>query len=254
MVVLEIVNVSFKYNSIKALDNVSFKIDYGELTTILGPNGSGKTTLLKCMCGILRKYLGKIIILGKNISTYNRIELAKIIGYVPQLNEKPFPLTVYEWILLGRKPYMGFIPKQRDYEVVEKIINILKIDHLKFRKVTELSGGEWRIVELARALAQEPKALLLDEPTNHLDFKNQILVLNLLKKLVRSYKIVILMTTHDINQALWFSDKVILLKNGRIQFCGKTNMLNSAIIKEVYNMNIELVRIKDKVIALPQTA
>lgn len=253
MVVLEIVNVSFRYDSIKALDNVSFKIDYGELVTLLGPNGSGKTTLLRCICGLLRKFLGKIIIMDKDVNKYNRLELAKIIGYVPQLNEKAFPLTVYEWILLGRKPYMGFTPKKRDHEIVEKVINTLGIDHLKFRKVTELSGGEWRIVELARALAQEPKALLLDEPTNHLDFKNQILVLNLLRKLVKNHEIVILMTTHDINQALWFSDKIVLLKNGKIIFCGKTNTLNPAIIKEAYDMDIELIKVKDKVIAIPKT-
>jgi len=253
LVVLEIVNVSFRYDSIKALDNVSFKIDYGELVTLLGPNGSGKTTLLRCICGLLRKFLGKIIIMDKDVNKYNRLELAKIIGYVPQLNEKAFPLTVYEWILLGRKPYMGFTPKKRDHEIVEKVINTLGIDHLKFRKVTELSGGEWRIVELARALAQEPKALLLDEPTNHLDFKNQILVLNLLRKLVKNHEIVILMTTHDINQALWFSDKIVLLKNGKIIFCGKTNTLNPAIIKEAYDMDIELIKVKDKVIAIPKT-
>ena len=253
MVVLEIVNVSFRYDSIKALDNVSFKIDYGELVTLLGPNGSGKTTLLRCICGLLRKFLGKIVIMDKDVNKYNRLELAKIIGYVPQLNEKAFPLTVYEWILLGRKPYMGFTPKKRDHEIVEKVINTLGIDHLKFRKVTELSGGEWRIVELARALAQEPKALLLDEPTNHLDFKNQILVLNLLRKLVKNHEIVILMTTHDINQALWFSDKIVLLKNGKIIFCGKTNTLNPAIIKEAYDMDIELIKVKDKVIAIPKT-
>ena len=253
MVVLEIINVSFRYDSIKALENVSFRINYGELVALLGPNGSGKTTLLRCICGLLKKFLGKIVVMDRDVSEYGKSELAKIIGYVPQLGEKTFPLTVYEWILLGRKPYIGFTPTEKDHEVVEKIINTLGINHLKYRKVTELSGGEWRIVELARALAQEPKVLLLDEPTNHLDFKNQIMILNLLRKLVRSQELAILMTTHDINQALWFSDKIVVLKNGKIMFCGETNTLKPAIIREAYNMDIELIKIKNKVMALPQT-
>ncbi len=254
MVVLEVINVSFRYDSIKALDNVSFRIGYGELVTLLGPNGSGKTTLLRCICGLLKRFLGRIVIIGKDVDKYARPELAKIVGYVPQLSEKAFPLTVYEWILLGRKPYMGFTPTERDHEVVEKVLSILGIDHLKFRKVTELSGGEWRIVELARALAQEPRVLLLDEPTNHLDFRNQIMILNLLKRLVRTQGITVLMTTHDINQALWFSDKVILLRNGKILFCGEPATLSPSLLREAYGIDIELVKVGDRVVALPQTA
>ena len=241
MVTLKILSVSFNYNGIKALENVTFNVKAGEVVSIIGPNGAGKTTLLKCMAKLLKPKHGTILIDNRNLDLFKRAELAKLIGYVPQLEETRFPLTVFEWILLGRKPYMRMKPSKKDLAVVENVIEELKMKHLAFRKVNELSGGEWRKTIIARALAQEPKILLLDEPTNHLDLKHQVEVLKLIRELASKKKLCVIIATHDVNLALRFSDKIIVLNEGKIVFCGNVKLLKREVLEKAYDVKIEML-------------
>ncbi len=244
MVTLKILNVSFKYNSIPALENVTFSVNEGEIISLLGPNGSGKTTLLRCICKLLKPHHGTILLDEKDLNIFKRSELAKLIGYVPQIEEATFPITVYEMVLLGRKPYMKLRFSKNDLIIVDRVMKEVGIEYLAFRKINELSGGEWRKVIIARALAQEPKILLLDEPTNHLDLKHQIEILKLLRKLARERNVCIIMAMHDVNLALRFSDKVVVLNKGRIVFCGEPKQLSSDIIEKVYGVKVEILRDK----------
>ena len=241
MVTLKILGVSFNYNGIKALENVTFNVEVGEVVSIIGPNGAGKTTLLKCIAKLLKPKHGTILIDNRNLDLFKRAELAKLIGYVPQLEETRFPLTVFEWILLGRKPYMGMKPSKKDLAIVENVIEELKMKHLAFRKVNELSGGEWRKTIVARALAQEPKILLLDEPTNHLDLKHQVEVLKLIRELAIKKKLCVIIATHDVNLALRFSDKIIVLNEGKIVFCGNVKLLKREVLEKAYDVKIEML-------------
>lgn len=241
MVTLKILDVCFNYKGIKALENVTFNVEAGEVVSVIGPNGAGKTTLLKCIAKLLKPKHGVILINGKDLNLFKRIELAKLIGYVPQFEETRFPLTVFEWVLLGRKPHMGMKPSKKDLTIVENVIEELKMRHLAFRKVNELSGGEWRKTIVARALAQEPKILLLDEPTNHLDLKHQVEVLKLIKELAIKKKLCVIIATHDVNLALRFSDKIIVLNEGRIVFCGNVKLLKREVLEKVYNVKIEML-------------
>jgi len=250
---IEVLGVSFSYDSLKALDNVTFTVNPGEVVSLLGPNGSGKTTLLKCICNILKPKVGVVTIDGKNIQVYSRADLAKIVGYVPQIEDSKFPLTVFEWVLLGRKPHMGIAPTEKDIEIVEKTIKELGLEKLAFRKVNELSGGEWRKAVIARALAQQPKVLLLDEPTNHLDLKHQIEVLKLIRNLAYKRKIAVIMATHDINLALRFSDKIVVLNKGKIVFCGFREEIKPAILEKTFEVKIEVVKdSKGEFIVIPK--
>ncbi len=251
---IEVLGVSFSYDSLKALDNVTFTVNPGEVVSLLGPNGSGKTTLLKCICNILKPKVGVVTIDGRSIQVYSRADVAKIVGYAPQIEDSKFPLTIFEWVLLGRKPHMGIAPMEKDIEIVEKTIRELGLEKLAFRKVNELSGGEWRKAVIARALAQQPKVLLLDEPTNHLDLKHQIEVLKLIRNLAYKRKIAVIMATHDINLALRFSDKIVVLNKGKIVFCGSRREVKPGIIEKTFEVKIEVIRDSEgDFIVIPKT-
>ncbi len=193
----------FSYNSREILKGLDFEIRKGEMFFIVGPNGSGKSTLLKCLNGIL-KPRGAVYIGKDELCKLSKNELAKIIGYVPQRSEINH-LTVFDTILLGRKPHLKWGISDRDIEVVNKAIDLLELNELAFRRLTELSGGELQKVVIARALAQEPKIILLDEPTNNLDLKNQIEVMKILERIVREQGISAVITMHDLNVCLLYT-------------------------------------------------
>ena len=220
MVKLEIKGISFNYGSISALRDVSLRVNGGEVLTVVGPNGSGKTTLLRCINGVLKPKIGTVLIDDVNVGRLSRNEIAKIMGLVPQIADSYFPITVFDAILIGRKPYLGWGPSTKDIEVVSEVIRLLNLENFALRGIDELSGGEFRKVLLARALVQEPKVLLLDEPTNHLDLKHQLEVLSLIRKEVRDKDLCAIMAMHDLNLAIRFSDKIIMFNNGKIYAAG----------------------------------
>ncbi|WP_202320155.1 ABC transporter ATP-binding protein [Archaeoglobus neptunius] len=240
-------NISFSYNTESVLRGLSFQVDGGEVVFIVGPNGSGKTTLLRCIAGIL-KAEGSILIDG--MEGLSGRELAKKLAYVSQRSDTAF-LTVFDVILLGRKPHMGFGPSEKDYRIVEEIISLLELEKLAFRRINELSGGELQKVMIARALAQKPKILLLDEPTNNLDVKNQIEILKLVRKIARESKISVIATMHDLNLASLYADRILMMKDGRIYAEGGTEILTRDNIEAVYGIEAEVVRVNGKTLIIP---
>jgi iron complex transport system ATP-binding protein len=194
----------------------SFSIHDGEFVGIVGPNGSGKTTLLRALIGLLPIFSGLIAVSQHPIEKIERRELAQKIAFVPQLMEPVDGFTVEDLVLLGRTPYLErfSFESDDDHEAARWAIEELKIEGLKDRPVTELSGGEFQRAAIARALAQEPKVLLLDEPTSHLDIRYQVNLCKLLRKL-RAHRSVVA-TFHDLNLAARFCSRIILLKDGEI--------------------------------------
>ena len=242
MVKLRIRGVSFSYGSVDALKEVSFEVEGGEVLSVVGPNGSGKTTLLKCIDGILRPRVGSVLVDDVDLRELEGEERAKLLGLVPQLEGSRFPITVFEAVLLGRRPYIWWKPRERDVRKVYEVLTTLRIEHLATRSIDELSGGELRKVTIARALAQEPRVLLLDEPTNHLDLRHQLEVLDLLRNLADEEGICVIMATHDLNSALRYSDKVILLNEGRIHALGGVEVLSEENVRRVYGVEVEILR------------
>ncbi len=238
--------LSFSYNSKPVLKNLSFDVRAGEVVFIVGPNGSGKTTLLKCIAGIL-KPRGAVLVEGSNLSGR---DLAKRLAYVPQRSDVAF-LTVFDIILLGRKPHMGFGPSKEDYEVVREVISLMDLDELAFRRVDELSGGEVQKVMIARALAQKPRILLLDEPTNNLDVRNQIEIMRLIRKIAKESGISVVSTMHDLNLASLYADRILMLKDGEIFAEGGLEVLTKENIRAVYGIDVEVVRFNGKAVILP---
>lgn len=238
---LEIKNLHFKYKKRLILENINFQIHRGEFLSILGLNGSGKTTLLKNIAKILSPTKGTVIVNGKD--KLNKRELAKNIGYLPQKYSGEL-VTVFDTILLGRKAYINFLPSKNDIKLVNKIIENFKLQKISSSNTNQLSGGELQKVLIARAVAQNPKILLLDEPVNHLDIYNQYEVMNIIKKLVKNMKIIVISVLHDINIALKFSDKFLFLKNNKIFAYGNSEIITPDLLKNIYNINVKIVEIE----------
>lgn len=220
---LVINDISFNYKSVAALKSVRFELEKGEILSLVGPNGSGKSTLLKCIDGILKPKVGAVFIDGKKTFSMSSKELAKIVSYVPQNvsgASKVFPFTVFDIVLAGRKPYIGWSITEKDIDTVISILKFMGIEDLATRYFNELSGGEQQKVIIARALAQLPKILLMDEPMSNLDIKHQLEILHLIHYLCKSMGLSVIMAMHDLNLASRFSDKIIMLKNGCIFSAG----------------------------------
>lgn len=243
-------DLTFAYNSKKVLNKVNFEVKPGEKIFIIGPNGSGKSTLLKCLNRILKPE-GAVYIDGKELGEISRDEIAKLIGYVPQRGEINH-LTVFDTVLLGRRPHIKWDVSERDVKIVKKVIRLLDMEELSFRRLTELSGGELQKVIIARALAQEPKIILLDEPTNNLDLKNQVEVMRLISNIVKEQKISAIITMHDLNIASTYADKLIMLKDGKIVSYGGVEILNPENIETVYGIKVSVINHNGRpLIALP---
>jgi iron complex transport system ATP-binding protein len=248
---LTINDISFSYNGIPALQDINLEILPGELVAILGPNGSGKSTLLRCIDRILTPQKGIIQINEKNIQKMSRREIAKKIGYVPQLEKTPFPSTVYDTILLGRKPHIDWRPRKEDNEIVTNIMSTLDLVDLTLRKINELSGGQRQKVFIGRALAQKASILLLDEPTANLDLKHQLEVLELLKEQAEE-GVSIIIAIHDINLAMKYCNKIILLKEGLIHAAGGREIITENELEEVYDIKIKIIQYNQRRIIIPE--
>lgn len=248
---LDVNGISFRYNNTPVLKDVSFSLRGGEFLAILGPNGSGKTTLLKCIDGVLRPQSGAILLDGKNIDDYGRRDVARIMGYVPQNNGRIFPSTVFDTMLLGRKPHIRWAPTSNDLQVVSKLIEKLNLEEFALRSITELSGGERQKVVIGRALAQQPSILLLDEPTSNLDLKHQMSVLRLVKEQI-DQDISAIMALHNLNLALKYCDRVVLMSEGQIYAEGGLDVLTPEAIESVYGVKVSTVEYSGGIFVIPE--
>jgi iron complex transport system ATP-binding protein len=247
---LEINNLCFSYNGFPTLEDVNLTLGPGEVLGIVGPNGSGKSTLLKCMNRILKTKQNSVLIDGKDVADIGLKDLAKILGYVPQSSRNIFPFTVFDVVLMGRRPYIQWNLGDKDKEIVAQILSYLGIGDLAMRYFNELSGGEQQKVIIARALAQQPEILLLDEPTSSLDIKHQLEILCILRSLTQSNHCAVIISMHDLNLACRFSDRMLMIKDGRIFAVGNPqSVVTEENIEAVYGIKS---RVTSSVIGRPQ--
>ncbi|MBP2171788.1 ABC transporter ATP-binding protein [Methanococcus voltae] len=233
--IVSVDGVEFKYKCSKILENIQFNVDEGQVVSILGVNGAGKSTLLKCINRIISPKKGTIMIENNSLDTLGRLDLAKKVGYVPQRSEGNY-MTVFDTLLLGRKPHIKWEVSNKDIEITERVLKLLDLEKHALRNTNELSGGELQKVIIGRALVQEPKVILLDEPTNNLDLKNQLEVMKIIKDISRTQNITSIIVMHDLNLALQYSDKFLLLKDGNIYAEGGNETINSESIEKVYGV------------------
>ncbi|MBN1432424.1 MAG: ABC transporter ATP-binding protein [Methanomicrobiaceae archaeon] len=248
--ILSINGIEFNYRSRDVLNDISFDVLPNEVLTILGPNGVGKTTLLKCINRIHHPRAGSILIEEEDIMKMDLLEVAKRVGYVPQNCEKG-RLTAYDAILLGRRPHITWNTSDNDLKIVNAAIKRLQMDDLSMRYIDEMSGGELQKVSVARALVQEPKLMLLDEPTSSLDLKNQQEILRIIREVVKVHSVSAVMTMHDINTALRFSDKFVLLKEGKIYAAGGHEVITPESIRDVYGVDVHVETFNNSPFVIP---
>ncbi|MBN2155295.1 MAG: ABC transporter ATP-binding protein [Candidatus Lokiarchaeota archaeon] len=232
-------SVSFAYNSTPVLNNISFTVQKGEFIGIVGPNGAGKTTILKLIQKLLKPKSGKIQIRERSLKGMKLEDIAKTIGYIPQTELTQFPTSVFNTILMGRKPHFSWGPTENDLEIVSSIILNLGLKDLSLRNINEMSGGQRQKVIIGRVFAQDPDILLLDEPTANLDLHHQLEILDLLKDLSKRGKTVV-MAIHDLNLALKYCDKFIMVHDHQIYACGGREIFTQAIIKKVFQVKVSI--------------
>jgi iron complex transport system ATP-binding protein len=242
---LEIKGISCGYGKRIVLHDVGFDVQKGEFVGVIGPNGSGKTTLMRAINGFLPLTKGTILLEGKGIQRMPRRDLATTMAVVTQAPEGMPPLSVVEFVLLGRIPYWGrlqLLETNNDLEIADGAMAQTGIDHLRARGMKELSGGERQLVFLARALAQEPRLLFLDEPTAHLDIGHQVQIMDLLRQLNRERSLTIVLVLHDLTLAGLYCDRLILLHEGRLHRLGlPMDVLTEEVIEEVYRTAVTVM-------------
>ena len=228
--------VAFSYGKLMVLDGISIRLEPGNIVAVCGPNGAGKSTLIKCINRIL-PFQGTILISDTNINTLKMSQVSKQVGYVPQDNAQVFSISVFDMVMMGRRPYIGWRSREQDREKVLEILVLLGLSHLGFRDFNQLSGGQQQKVIIARALAQEPDVLLLDEPTSSLDLGHQLEVMALIQSLVAEKNILVVMSVHDLNLAAWYADQIIMLKNGKVVCSGiPTDVMTPENILSIYGV------------------
>lgn len=215
-------NLSFKHSSSFQLETVDLHIKEGEIVSLIGPNGSGKSTLLRLVSRLIMPNSGEVILDGRMIGSMKSLDVAKKLAMLPQMQDHQLDLTVGELIEFGRYPHRGAYSKltEEDEEIIQWAIDVTKLTSFKNRTLQSLSGGERQRAWIAMAVAQRPKILLLDEPTTFLDISHQLEVMELVKELNAEFGMTVVMVLHDINQAARYSDRLVVLKNGAIQYDG----------------------------------
>jgi len=245
---LEIDRLSFAYqasalavsadgSNVPLLDQLSLTVRVGELVVVLGPNGAGKSTLLKLIAGVLPLRHGRIRVDATDLAELSARDRARRVAYLPQLGTTS-EVTVFEAVLLGRLPHLGISPGEQDLMAVDEMICALGLAPLSQRRVTRLSGGELQKVLIARALVQSPRLLLLDEPVNHLDLRNQMAVLRSIRVQVRQRGLASLVVLHDINLALRFADRFLLLAEDATVAQGAIDALAPEAVSDAYGIEV----------------
>lgn len=236
--ILEVKDGAYAYpGKAPAFEHVNFRVGPGEVLAILGPNGAGKTTLLRAMMGMLRWQHGQSLLDGVDIRTISPRKLWSRMAYVPQGRGVFSSCTAFETVLLGRSSRLDPFskPQRADLEKAEQVMASLGILHLRDCPCNAISGGEYQMVLIARALAAEPELLILDEPESNLDFKNQLIVLGAMSRLAQS-GIACVFNTHYPEHALQRADKALILSGGTAVFGATSSVLTEQTIQRAFGV------------------
>lgn len=243
---LEVSKGFFKFkNTDYILKDINFSLEEGDILSVLGPNGVGKTTLIKCLTGLLKWTRGETFLDGKNISSIKENEIWSKISYIPQKRNFSFPYTGLEMVLFGSTSSLNIFEKPNKKERIraKEVMKMIGIDHLSNKNANEMSGGEVQMLLIARSLVKDPKIIILDEPESGLDYKNQLIILNLIKKLSER-GVIIVMNTHYPEHALKISNKCLLLNYDMTYKFGNTReVLNRKNLKKSFSVDVKIEKI-----------
>lgn len=239
---IEELTAGYENNTI--FENLNASIEYGKITTIIGPNGCGKSTLLKTIGRILKKEHGHVYLQDQDMQKLSTKDIAKRLAIFAQSPSAPPQLKVGELISYGRYPHRKNVNRltPEDHEMIDWAMEVTQTAEFADRELSQLSGGQRQRVWLAMALAQKTDILLLDEPTTYLDMAHQIEVLKIVQKINKEHGCTIVMVLHEINQAARFSDTILAMKSGEVLANGKPKeIMTAAYLEKIFNIQAKIV-------------
>lgn len=234
-------NLNCGYPERTVLEDISLDITGGSILGLIGPNGAGKSTLLNTLARMIKPKKGKVLLAGKDLWKISSREAASTMAFTPQDTGSTLPLTIRQFVQLGRAPHRGWLLPLtiEDKAVINSSLEKTGLTGLADRYITELSGGEQQRAALARVLAQEPEVLMLDEPTSHLDIKYQTEILEMVADMAHNHGISVVISIHDLNTAALYSDHLALIGKGGIAAYGSPeDVLKEDILSEVYDTQV----------------
>jgi iron complex transport system ATP-binding protein len=249
---IELRDVTVRFGTVDAVRDVSLTVESGEWIALIGPNGAGKTSMLRAMCRLVA-FRGEIELDGQSVRRLSRRELARVIAFVPQTPVTPHELTVAEYVLLGRTPYLAYLgdESRTDRLAAQRALDRLELLSFADRPLGSLSGGELQRAVLARALAQEAPILMLDEPTTALDLGRQQQALELIDSL-RTDGLTVVSTMHDLTLAGQYAARLLLLDRGVVVSEGTPEeVLSVANLSAHYDARVRVVQDEDGIFVLP---
>jgi iron complex transport system ATP-binding protein len=242
---IEMKKIKAGYSAEPVLREITGEINEADFCMIIGPNGAGKSTLLKTILGFLPLMDGDISIRGRSLQLWQNKELAKLISYIPQELTMQFDYPIYEMVLMGRFPYLGYWQtySAKDREYCEQALYKMDLNQMKDKMYSQLSGGEKQRVAVARALAQQAQVLLMDEAFSHLDLNHQMELMKILKQINKEEKKTVVVVSHNVNLAAEYSQRVIMIKNGNILADGSPEeVITAENLSKLYNAKMQIVK------------
>jgi iron complex transport system ATP-binding protein len=248
---VEVKNLFKKYNNKTVVEDVSIEIMKGKITSFIGPNGAGKSTVLSMISRLITRDSGEVLIEGKDMGKFNSNELAKKIAILKQANHINIRLTIRELVAFGRFPYSQGKLTKEDWKYVDEAIEYMELADMQDKFLDQLSGGQQQRAFIAMVIAQNTEYVLLDEPLNNLDMKHSVQIMKVLRRLADELGKTVIIVIHDINFASCYSDYIVALKDGKVVHNGTTEqVINSNVLKEIYDMDIEIQSINDNKICV----
>ncbi|MBS5938086.1 ATP-binding cassette domain-containing protein [Clostridium sartagoforme] len=248
---IEIKNINKSYGSKKVVDNVSFNIEEGKITSFIGPNGAGKSTVLSIISRLLDADSGEVFIDGKEIKAWDSKELSKKLSILKQNNNLNIRLTIRELVSFGRFPYCEGKLKKEDEKFIEDALSYMQLTDIQDKYIDELSGGQRQRAYIAMILAQDTDYILLDEPLNNLDMKHSAEMMRMLRQMVNDFGKTIVIVIHDINFASCYSDTIVALKDGKlVNHTSTEEMITENNLKRLYDMNFNIKEVDNQKICI----
>jgi iron complex transport system ATP-binding protein len=247
--------IDYNYSEVFGLKAIELEIKQGEIVGLIGPNGSGKSTFLRLLSRLITPKSGEIVLDGKGIQQLKSIEIAKQLAMLPQMNEHRLDITVRELIEFGRHPHKNWFDRmnEEDADIINWALSLTKLEKYEHRFLHSLSGGERQRAWIAMAIAQRPKILLLDEPTTYLDIAHQLEVMELVQTLNREFGMTVVMVLHDINQAAQYSDRLIVMKDGAIEYDGIPQcVLCKNMFEHIFDIDVDIYNDGEKPFFTPK--
>ena len=248
---MKIQELTKKYNEKTVLDQVSFDIHKGKVTSFIGPNGAGKSTVMGIISRLIAGDQGTVSFDGKRIEKWKSKELSKHLAILTQTNNVQMKLSVEELVAFGRFPHSGGRLNEEDKEIIEQAIDYMELNEFRDQFIDELSGGQRQRAYIAMVIAQDTEYILLDEPTNNLDIYHATNLMKMVRKLCDDLGRTVIMVLHEINYAAFYSDYICAFKNGKIAKYGMVEeVMTEEVLSEIYGVDFKIIDILGKPLSI----